>query len=207
MTEYRLYGSGYKSPPQVPKDYDLFYRCKRCDGIIPSMPFDTVGCGCGYIKIFYRDWRAELFVWKFELFEVLLEERTDNNVFPEGTTTFKYSFRDSVTRRGVSKHRPLEGDFDEIVSFWNSLGRVKENYIRVKFENGKVLKLFWSRAERLHIMILCPEEKHTLKKLASFEDGTAVLIHMLRSGGDPTSIPDLERYPWREDLLRSPDIS
>jgi hypothetical protein len=36
---------------EAPKGKDLYYKCLRCGGIIPSQPTDNVGCECGNVFI------------------------------------------------------------------------------------------------------------------------------------------------------------
>ncbi len=57
MVEYQVIGSNYKDAPEVPKDYDLYYRCTECGGIIPSLPKDNIGCTCGNVFIDKDYWR------------------------------------------------------------------------------------------------------------------------------------------------------
>ncbi len=35
----------------APRDKDLFYGCKKCGGIVASVPKDNVSCHCGNISI------------------------------------------------------------------------------------------------------------------------------------------------------------
>lgn len=74
MTEeqYNIVGDSYKSTADVPKDYDLFYKCLDCDTIIPSVPDDNIGCECGNVYIDRDYWR--LVVVNFKKFVVLKKE-------------------------------------------------------------------------------------------------------------------------------------
>lgn len=36
---------------EAPKGKDIYYKCLRCGGIIPSQPTDNVGCKCGNVFI------------------------------------------------------------------------------------------------------------------------------------------------------------
>ena len=48
--EYELISDHYRSYP-VPKDDDIYYRCKSCGVSIPSLPHSFVRCGCANIVI------------------------------------------------------------------------------------------------------------------------------------------------------------
>ena len=54
---YNLIGSDFKNISEVPKDDDIFYRCKKCNSIIPSVPADNIGCDCGNVFIDRDSWR------------------------------------------------------------------------------------------------------------------------------------------------------
>lgn len=56
---------------QALKGKDIFYKCKLCDGVIPSEPKDNVGCECGnifididYFRLVIRDYRKLEFLRK-----------------------------------------------------------------------------------------------------------------------------------------------
>lgn len=55
--EYELIGNGYMDAAGVPKDDDIFYRCKACGTMIPSVPDDNIGCECGNVFIDKDYWR------------------------------------------------------------------------------------------------------------------------------------------------------
>ena len=42
---------GLADTSEAPKGSDIYYRCKRCGGLVPSQPTDNVGCPCGNIFI------------------------------------------------------------------------------------------------------------------------------------------------------------
>jgi len=71
--EYEFVADNFNCPSEVQKDYDLFYRCKNCGGIIPSLPKDSIGCECSnvFIDIDYH----RLDVEDFSLFEVLRRKK------------------------------------------------------------------------------------------------------------------------------------
>lgn len=54
---YVVIGTGFNSTAEVPKDYDIFYRCTNCGSIIPSVPRGNIGCKCGNIFIDKDYWR------------------------------------------------------------------------------------------------------------------------------------------------------
>lgn len=68
-TEFELVGSEYKDTSEVPRDTNIFYRCKKCDSVIPSVPKSNLGCTCGNVFI-DRDY-MRLAVDDFSNFEVL----------------------------------------------------------------------------------------------------------------------------------------
>jgi len=55
--KYELISTGFKNTSEVPKGKDIFYRCRGCGGIIPSLPSDNIGCKCGNIFIDKDYWR------------------------------------------------------------------------------------------------------------------------------------------------------
>jgi len=57
MTEYEPIFSNYTKVSEVPKDRNIFYRCKKCGKKIPSVPSDNLGCECGNIFIDKDCWR------------------------------------------------------------------------------------------------------------------------------------------------------
>jgi hypothetical protein len=61
--------SGFTDTSQVPRDHNLFYHCKECGDVIPSVPKDNVGCTCGNV-IIDKDMHR-LSVWDFGQFEVV----------------------------------------------------------------------------------------------------------------------------------------
>jgi hypothetical protein len=65
--------SRYKDTAEVPKDRDLFYLCRICGAIIPSVPVENGGCVCGNLFIDKDHWR--LVVHDFEEFRLLREEQ------------------------------------------------------------------------------------------------------------------------------------
>ena len=67
--KYDVIADNIKDTSEVPKDKDLFYRCKSCGGMIPSIPKDNVGCECGNIFIDIDFWR--LAIKDYLSFEVL----------------------------------------------------------------------------------------------------------------------------------------
>lgn len=71
--EYDIVADNFKDTGEVPKDRDLFYRCRRCGGIIPSPPKDNVGCECGNVFIDIDTWR--LAIMDFSIFEVVRKRK------------------------------------------------------------------------------------------------------------------------------------
>jgi len=58
-----------QSASEAPKGPNIYYRCLRCSGLIPSQPDDNIGCECGDIFIDIDYFR--LVVRDFETFEVV----------------------------------------------------------------------------------------------------------------------------------------
>jgi hypothetical protein len=50
-------GRHYMDTSDVPKDTNIGYRCMECHDIVPSIPSDNIGCGCGNIFIDRDCWR------------------------------------------------------------------------------------------------------------------------------------------------------
>jgi hypothetical protein len=42
---------GLRDTSDAPKGRDVYYRCRKCGTLIPSVPKDNVGCDCGNIFI------------------------------------------------------------------------------------------------------------------------------------------------------------
>jgi hypothetical protein len=62
-------GKTYSDTDQVPHGFRLFYRCRKCDGVIPSAPRRNIGCTCGMVFIDFDCHR--LFVESFADLEVV----------------------------------------------------------------------------------------------------------------------------------------
>ncbi|WP_339911171.1 hypothetical protein [Symmachiella dynata] len=72
MTQFRTFeivGSLYTKTSEFPKGDDVFYRCTKCGGLIPSMPYYHTECDCGNISV-DADGNA-LKIKRFRNFEVL----------------------------------------------------------------------------------------------------------------------------------------
>ena len=54
---------------EAPRGDEFFYRCRKCNGIIPSAPENTIGCSCENIIIDLEYFRIA--VRDLESFEVL----------------------------------------------------------------------------------------------------------------------------------------
>ena len=54
---YNVVASKFKNTSEVPRDDDVFYRCGECNSMVPSVPADNIGCGCGNIFIDKDSWR------------------------------------------------------------------------------------------------------------------------------------------------------
>jgi len=67
--DYELIGNNYDDTSSVPKDDDIWYRCTDCGDMIPSVPEDNIGCGCGNVFIDKDCWR--LVVANMKAFEVV----------------------------------------------------------------------------------------------------------------------------------------
>jgi len=68
-TEYETIGTDYTDTSDVPKGKDVYYRCLVCGAVIPSVPRDNIGCGCGNVFVDIDYWR--LSVEDFLRFEVV----------------------------------------------------------------------------------------------------------------------------------------
>ena len=55
--DYELVGDEYDDTANVPKDDDIWYRCKDRGKTIPSVPDDNTGCDCGNVFIDKDCWR------------------------------------------------------------------------------------------------------------------------------------------------------
>jgi len=49
--EYETLQVGIMDTIEAPKARDIFYKCRRCNTILPSLPKDNVNCECGNIGI------------------------------------------------------------------------------------------------------------------------------------------------------------
>lgn len=67
--EYRVLMSGLPAGVRAPKGRDVFYRCTKCGGIIPSSPETYINCPCENIGIDIDAFR--LWVNDPEKFEVI----------------------------------------------------------------------------------------------------------------------------------------
>lgn len=50
-TEFQVLLTGLADTSQAPRGADVFYRCRECGGLVPSIPKDNVGCACGNIFV------------------------------------------------------------------------------------------------------------------------------------------------------------
>ncbi len=57
MNGYEVIKSGIADTSEAPRGNDVYYRCPKCGGLIPSNPKDNVGCPCGNIFIDYDYFR------------------------------------------------------------------------------------------------------------------------------------------------------
>ena len=48
---YEVIAANITDSNQAPKGKYLFYRCKRCGEVLPSLPKDNVRCDCGNVCI------------------------------------------------------------------------------------------------------------------------------------------------------------
>jgi len=67
--KYDVISVGICDTSEAPIDKDIFYKCKMCDEIVPSMPKKSTGCKCGNIEIDKEMHR--LWVGDYEKFIVL----------------------------------------------------------------------------------------------------------------------------------------
>ncbi len=67
--EYEVVGTGFSDTRDVPRNRDLYYRCRVCGGVVQSVPKDNVGCDCGNVFIDLDTWR--LAIEDYSQFEVV----------------------------------------------------------------------------------------------------------------------------------------
>jgi hypothetical protein len=48
---YEVLQTGITDTKGLPRDRKVFYKCLRCNGLVPSVPKDNVNCECGNIGI------------------------------------------------------------------------------------------------------------------------------------------------------------
>jgi hypothetical protein len=51
MKDYEIIKDGITDTSEAPRGKDIFYRCTKCGGVIPSDPRENAGCSCGNIFI------------------------------------------------------------------------------------------------------------------------------------------------------------
>jgi hypothetical protein len=68
-SELEIVPKKYHNISEIPMDENIFYHCLNCDGIIPSLPDESVGCACGKVFIDKDYWR--LIVDDLDAFEVM----------------------------------------------------------------------------------------------------------------------------------------
>ncbi len=49
--KYEIISDNIKDTSEASKGKDIFYKCTKCQDIIPSIPKDNIGCKCGNIFI------------------------------------------------------------------------------------------------------------------------------------------------------------
>jgi len=62
IENYHVILDGISDTSEAPIDKHIFYKCKKCDEIIPSIPKNSIGCKCGNIEIdkdMHRLWVGE----------------------------------------------------------------------------------------------------------------------------------------------------
>jgi hypothetical protein len=50
-TEYQVLMTGLRDTHEAPRDRNIFYRCRICDTLVPSIPKEAVWCKCRNILI------------------------------------------------------------------------------------------------------------------------------------------------------------
>lgn len=48
---YQVLMTGLRDTHDAPRDTDIFYRCRICDTLVPSIPKEVVWCKCRNILI------------------------------------------------------------------------------------------------------------------------------------------------------------
>lgn len=64
-SELRVLMASISDTSEAPRGKNIFYRCRACGGLVPSIPSDNVGCSCGnvfvdvdYHRLAVRDYSA-----------------------------------------------------------------------------------------------------------------------------------------------------
>ena len=60
---------------KIPRGKNLYYRCSKCNDMVPSVPGESCGCRCGNVFIDV-DW-FRLAVEDYSAFEIMI--KVDNN--------------------------------------------------------------------------------------------------------------------------------
>jgi hypothetical protein len=50
-TSYEVLETEIRNTKEAKKGKDIFYKCDKCQSIIPSIPKDNINCLCGNISI------------------------------------------------------------------------------------------------------------------------------------------------------------
>jgi len=49
--QFKIIANSIRDTSEVAKGDNIYYKCTKCKGIIPSAPKDNIGCKCGDIFI------------------------------------------------------------------------------------------------------------------------------------------------------------
>lgn len=69
-SKYKLISNCIKDTSEAQKGKNIYYRCTKCNGIIPSQPKDNIGCKCRNVFIDIDYFRLSIMDYsKFEVVE------------------------------------------------------------------------------------------------------------------------------------------
>lgn len=198
--DYVPTGITYTDTGDVPKDYDLYYRCKKCGGILRSVPINSGSCACGNIIIDKDYWI--LSVEDFSNFEVVQDQRPAKpppkrdygERIPSGKR-MKYYYEDLVAGRGISSSEPVEADVQEICDVWYSLSRTGRPFLGIQSSTGVYVEFIIDKPESILITVPYLQKDEIFYNYSTFDECSRILERIC-CGDDPKNIPGLEFVKW-----------
>lgn len=73
--KYEIIQDNVRDTSEAKKGNDIYYKCLKCQDIIPSIPKDNIGCKCGNVFIDIDYFR--LAIKDFDYFQVLRRQQRD----------------------------------------------------------------------------------------------------------------------------------